>query len=254
MTLLTEMTLNDATLAAPPERVAGAALFLDLDGVLAPLAATPDAVGPEPRRTRVLGGLIPRLGGRVAVISGREIAEIDRILDGAAPLASGVHGLQRRGPDGRIAVAPAAEGVAEAAAAFRAFAEGRPGILVEDKGVATGLHYRQAPEHAEAAQALARDLAERHGLAHQPGALIEELKTPGSDKGRALEAFMSEPPFRGSVPIMLGDDLTDEYGFRAAERLGGFGVLVGPVRATAARHGLSGPDAVLDWLERFQAD
>ena len=60
---------------------------------------------------------------------------------------------------------------------------------------------------------------------------------------------MAEPPFAGATPIMFGDDLTDEHAFRAAEALGGFGVLVGPMRDTAARYRLDGVPQVLDWLE-----
>ena len=76
-----------------------------------------------------------------------------------------------------------------------------------------------------------------------------ELKTPGADKGSAITAFMAEAPFRGAVPVMLGDDLTDEHGFRAAAALGGFGVLVGPSRDTAARYRLDDVDSVMTWLE-----
>ena len=79
-----------------------------------------------------------------------------------------------------------------------------------------------------------------------------ELKTPGTDKGTALTAFMAEAPFRGSIPVMLGDDLTDEYGFAAAEALGGFGVLVGPPRGTAARYSLPDVDGVLAWLDSVE--
>ncbi len=79
--------------------------------------------------------------------------------------------------------------------------------------------------------------------------MVLELKTPGADKGTAVTAFMQEAPFKGAVPVMLGDDLTDEYGFEAAAALGGYGVLVGPERETAARYRLDDVDAVLTWLE-----
>ena len=79
--------------------------------------------------------------------------------------------------------------------------------------------------------------------------MVLELKTPGADKGTAVTAFMQEPPFRDAVPVMLGDDLTDEHGFEAAAALGGYGVLVGPKRPTAARYRLDDVDAVLTWLE-----
>ncbi|HEV2083429.1 MAG TPA: trehalose-phosphatase [Brevundimonas sp.] len=241
-----------ARLPPPPDVLPRLSLFLDLDGVLAPLAPTPDAVGPDPRRSRVLRALSQRLDGRVAIVSGRPLEEIDRIAERAVVPASGVHGLARRTADGAIIEAEPHEGVREAVAAFQAFARERPGLLVEDKEVAAGLHYRGDPRQADAAEALARNLAERTGLKLQPGKLVMELKTPGADKGTALTAFMAEPPFAGSVPVMVGDDLTDEHGFRAAEALGGFGVLVGSSRRTAARHGLEGVGQVLDWLERVR--
>lgn len=239
-------------LPTPPTRLKRPALFLDLDGVLAPLAPTPDAVVPEPRRTRVLKALAERLGGRVAIVSGRTLSEIDRISEASVGSASGVHGLERRDASGVVTTAPADPGVRQAVEAFHDFARSRPGILVEDKSVSAGLHYRAAPEEGEAALALAGRLAEQTGLTMQPGILVVELKTPGATKGTALREFMTEAPFKGATPIMLGDDLTDEYGFEAARDLGGFGVLVGPDRETAARHGLAGVDAVLSWLEQVE--
>lgn len=236
-------------LSAPPSRLDHAALFLDLDGVLAPLAPTPDAVGPDPRRTDVLTRLSRRIDGRVAIVSGRTLSEIDRISDGAAGAASGVHGLERRRGDGTLVRSSAAPAVRRAIAAFDAFAAGRPGIIVEDKELSAGLHFRQAPDASEAALALAAGLAEATGLVLQPGSMVLELKTPGADKGSAVAAFMAEPPFAGAVPVMVGDDLTDEAGFRAAAALGGFGVLVGPERDTAALYRLESVTAVLDWLD-----
>jgi trehalose 6-phosphate phosphatase len=243
------------TLPAPPVALAQSlALFLDLDGVLAPMAPTPDAVVADPRRTAVLTRLDQVLDGRLAIVSGRTLGEIDRIAGRASRSAAGVHGLERRRRDGAVDRAPASPGVAQALAAFRRFAADRPGVLVEDKGISTGLHYRQSPSSAGEALVLARGLAETTGLTLQPGHMVVELRTPGADKGGAVTAFMAEPPFSGAVPVMLGDDLTDEAGFRAAESLGGFGVLVGPYRATAARYGLRDVSAVMDWLEAVAAE
>ena len=239
----------DPTLPPPPVRAEGVALFLDMDGVLAPMAPTPDAVLPVPRRTDVLKAVEARLAGRVAIISGRTIVEIDRISGRALPAASGVHGLERRRPDGSLVRGAPDAGVAVALSAFTDFAATRPGMIVEDKGVSAGLHYRQAPEQAAAAQTLARRLQVETGLTLQPGHMVLELKTPGADKGTAVAAFMREAPFVGAIPVMLGDDLTDEYGFEAAAALGGYGVLVGPERATAAQYRLDDVEAVLNWLQ-----
>jgi len=239
-------------LPLPPTCLPRPALFLDMDGVLAPLAETPDAVVPHPERTAALKAAADRLGHRVAIISGRTIAEIDRIAEASTASASGVHGLERRRADGSLHRTEAAPSVRAAVTAFEEFARSRPGIIVEDKAVSAGLHYRGAPEHAAAALALARRLADETGLALQAGNLVVELKTPGTNKGTALEAFMREPPFVGAVPVMLGDDLTDEDGFRAAGALGGFGVLVGPPRETAARYRLPDVAAVLAWLNAVE--
>jgi trehalose 6-phosphate phosphatase len=227
----------------------GLALFLDMDGVLASLARTPDGVLPDPRRTAVLRRLGRALHGRLAVISGRTLAEIDRITESSSPAASGIHGLEIRTGDGAVHTPAAHPGVRAVVAAFRAFAEAHPGVIVEDKGVAAGLHYRQAPDAAAAAEHLARTLAAETGLALQPGHMIFELKTPGTDKGTALTTLMTEPPFTGALPVMFGDDQTDEHAFRAATALGGFGVLVGPMRVTHARYRLDAVPQVLDWLE-----
>jgi trehalose 6-phosphate phosphatase len=242
-----------ADLLPPPSPALGdIALFLDMDGVLAPIEATPEAVAADPRRTAVLTRLGHGLQGRLAILSGRTIAEIDRIAEASAASASGVHGLERRRADGSLHRAEPAPEVRDAVAAFEAFASTRPGVIVEDKAVSAGLHYRGAPDEGGAAMALAQRLADETGLTIQAGNLVVELKTPGTSKGTALKAFMQEPPFAGAVPVMLGDDLTDEDGFRAAESLGGFGVLVGPPRETAARHGLPDVEAVLAWLNAVE--
>ncbi|MFN3537521.1 MAG: trehalose-phosphatase [Brevundimonas sp.] len=236
-------------LSPPPALPERPALFLDMDGVLAPITATPGGVGPDGRRTRVLSRLLERFDGRLAVVSGRTIAEIDRICEGVVPCVAGIHGLERRGADGQVQRLAPHPDIAQVLDALLEFARDRPGVLIEDKGLGVTLHYRQAPDQVGAARELARGLAETHGLTLQPGDMVQELKTPGADKGRALTAFMEEAPFKGALPVMTGDDLTDEFAFAAAAGLGGFGVLVGPPRETAALYGLTGPEAVMNWLE-----
>jgi trehalose 6-phosphate phosphatase len=82
----------------------------------------------------------------------------------------------------------------------------------------------------------------------QLGDMVAELRTPGQDKGKAVSAFLREAPFNGAAPVFIGDDLTDEDGFAAAARLGGYGVLVGPERPTQATYRLNDFSAVLAWL------
>lgn len=236
---------------APPAplALAKAALFLDLDGTLAPIAARPQDVMPDPRRTGILEKLMGGLDGRLAVVSGRTLSDIDRILEGRVPAVAAVHGLVRRDAGGEVTESQPHPAQPEAVAALRLFAAGHPGMLVEDKILSATLHYRGAPEQAHAARQEAERIAARTGLALQPGDMVVELRTPGPTKGDSVEAFLAHAPFTGAVPIFLGDDLTDEDGFAAAERLGGYGVLVGPKRDTAARLRLDDVAAALAWLE-----
>lgn len=246
------MAFEELTIGLPapkPLRLSDCALFLDLDGTLAPIASRPQDVRPEPRRTRLLADLGRALDGRLAVVSGRTLADIDRILEGQVAPVAAVHGLVRRTGDGRVQEAaphPALHGAAERMAQFAARDSG---LLVEDKGLSVALHYRLARGHAQPAQALARQIAAETGLTLQDGDMVQELRTPGPTKGDSVAAFLKEPPFAGAAPVFLGDDVTDEDGFQAAARLGGFGILVGPSRRSAARFRLPGVEAALDWLE-----
>lgn len=250
------MTADAGTLTRmppPPSRLEGISLFLDMDGVLAPLAPRPEDVVPVARRTAVLRRLSERLKGRLAIVSGRTLVEIDRIIEAAAPAASGVHGLEIRHRGGLLQRPDPHPAVRTVVQALETYAADRPGMIVEDKAVSAGLHYRQAPGFAADVRRLGEKLAAETGLAIQHGDEVMELKTPGTSKGTAVRAFMAETPFSGGLPVMVGDDLTDEDGFEAAAALGGFGVLVGPERPTAARYRLDDVEAVLGWLEGIAA-
>ncbi len=238
-------------LSRPPERLAlsGAALFLDLDGTLAPIAERPEDVRPDPRRTDLLQKLGVRLEGRLAVVSGRSLSEIDHILESRVTCVAAIHGLVRRDAQGVIGEAAPHPGLVAARAALREFAQRDARLLIEDKALSLTMHYRQAPDRAPEVIDLAERIATTTGLTLQPGDMVVELRTPGASKGDSIRAFMAEEPFRGARPIFLGDDLTDEHGFFAARQLGGYGILVGPARKTTATYRMEGVEAALTWLE-----
>ena len=231
-----------------PLDVGADALFLDLDGTLAPIVSRPEDVRAEPGRNSLLRVLKDRLQGRLAVISGRSLAEIDRILDGAVDAAAGIHGLERRRVDGRLIQAPPSPGLAPARTALAGLVAAWPRVRIEDKGLSLAIHYRAAPQAAEAVKSLAERLAASGGLVLQAGDMVAELLSPGPNKGDAVRTFMAEPPFIGARAMFIGDDLTDEAGFAAVRALGGTGVLVGTGRPTAALARLDDVAAVLDWL------
>lgn len=248
------MSVQDITVVLstpPPLRLGETALFLDLDGTLAPIAARPQDVRPDPRRTSLLERLAGPLDGRLAVVSGRTLADVDRILEGSVAAVAAVHGLVRRGPDLKVFETPPDRELPRAVETFRAFAARDSGLLVEEKGgLSVALHFRLARGEADAARDCARAVAAETGLTLQEGDMVEELRTPGATKGDSVRAFMASRPFAGARPVFVGDDATDEDGFAAAQALGGVGICVGVSgRPTLARYRLAGVETALAWLE-----
>jgi trehalose 6-phosphate phosphatase len=188
------------------------------------------------------------MAGRVAVLTGRTIEDADRILEGRVVSVAAVHGLVRRMPDSSGTRATSPPQLLEAKRLLLAFAQTQPGLIVEDKGLSIAVHYRQAPQAEGAVRAATERIAQAAGLVIQAGSMVSEVRIPGPDKGDSLKDLMNFAPFAGSMPVMVGDDLTDEHGFAAAEALGGYGILVGRPRASAARYRLASVTAVRAWL------
>ena len=233
----------------PPDLLDGAALFLDFDGTLVDLADTPDGICVPTALGTTLERLKRRLDGRLAIVSGRSLADLKRHLPMHGIAFSGSHGLELQLADGThlpLSVPLGLDDVCEAVEAFAAKAN--DGLLVERKPAGIALHYRLAPGEAERAEAFMAGLARKTGFGLQRGAMVAELRAHGATKGDALKAFMTEPAFAYARPIFVGDDLTDEHGFAEAAALDGAGVLVRPPRDTAARYGLESVKAVADWL------
>jgi trehalose 6-phosphate phosphatase len=228
----------------PPDQ---AALFLDFDGTLAEIAPRPQDVRVPAALPGLLARLRDRLGGALAIITGRPVAEIDHFLAPLRLAVAGVHGAEGRQADGRHwQLMPA--GLGPALARAEALAAAHPALLLERKGMALALHYRAAP-HLEALclETLAQAARETPDVELMRGKCVVELKPSGASKGRAIEAFMREPPFARRRPVFIGDDVTDEAGFETVLRLGGEGIKVG-AGASLAPHRLADPQAVFEWL------
>jgi trehalose 6-phosphate phosphatase len=238
-------------MAEAPPLPADPALFLDVDGTLVEIAATPEMVRVAPGLLTTLAHLV--LERPVALVSGRRIADIDRLFAPLVLPAAGAHGLERRRGDGTLERKDAVELVRPVLPPLAAFAAEWPGVRLEDKGLSVALHYRLAPEAEEPARRIAEAVAaESQGwLKVLAGKMVYELTPRLADKGTAVAAFMSEPPFAGKVPVFLGDDVTDEDGFDAVDRMGGLSVLVGAREGSRARFRLPSVPAAHAWLGRL---
>ena len=240
-------------LSAPPAlatllQSARHALFLDFDGTLVELAPTPDTISPVSDLASRLETLSRRLGGALALVSGRSIADIETHIGAVSLAAAGSHGSDVRRAD-RSALGTAAQELPETMEkALRTFAD-REGLDFEKKPHGGALHYRANPDKGKTAQDFAKTLADENGWSVQSGKCVVEVISGGADKGTAVVALMEEPGFAGCIPVFIGDDLTDEAGFVAASRLGGFGILVGERETTSAAHALATVTQVHEWLE-----
>jgi trehalose 6-phosphate phosphatase len=240
---------RDTRRPRPPVPADDWALFLDVDGCLLDFADAPDAVTVPHALRATLSTLARRLQGAVALVSGRSLASIDALF---APLqlpASGLHGIEQRSSQRNVPAPlppPALQAIREEAAQI---VLAYPGALVEDKGAALGLHWRAAPQAADALRAFADVALPRlPGYCLQHGDSVVELRPAASDKGGAILSLLDEAPFHGRLPVFIGDDLTDESGFAVVNARGGLSVLVGQREPSAAHYGLEDPGAVREWL------
>ena len=237
-------------LPSPPATLLDdAALFLDFDGTLVELADSPDGVIVPDDLLPLLSDLSDCLDGRLAIVSGRDCARLDAFGLGSF-MRAGSHGLEILAPDAVIYDPVRHTALDSILDDARAFADDRPGVVIEPKPYSVGIHYRQAPEHADAADALADRLSRQDGLFVQRGKLMAEIRPSDGNKGKAIERVMQTATFKGHVPIFLGDDITDEDGFVAANTLGGHGIFVGAEGTTSARWRLDDVMAVHQWLRR----
>ncbi len=241
------MPNSDPRSSVLPSIRESSALFLDFDGTLAELAPTPDAVRTAPGLLDSLAALSGSLGGALAIVSGRSLADLDRLLAPMRPAVAAEHGAVLRLADGRMHCAEAPD-LSEALRAGAELARAHPAVVLERKTMSVALHFRGAPQLAQSCiDAMAATIEDRPELELLHGKCLVEVRRAGIDKGRAIAALMSSPPFAGRQPIFAGDDVTDEAGFSFVQQSGGVAIKVGD-GDTVARHACESPEALRGWL------
>lgn len=238
----------------PPLLHRGHALFLDFDGTLVAIAAAPNLVQVPAELPGLLSALSVMLDRAIAVVSGRPVDELAQMVAPFLGALAGQHGLERRGACGAVIRCPAEPALGRIRMALARFAARHEGVALEDKGRSLALHYRQAPALAPAVKALVRRIADAcdGALTFIDGKMVAELIPRETGKGRAIAAFLAEPPFRGRSPVFVGDDTTDEAGFAVVNERGGTSVHVGD-GPTAAHYRFADVSDVLAWFARSLA-
>ncbi|MGD2059989.1 MAG: trehalose-phosphatase [Acidimicrobiia bacterium] len=234
------------------------AIFLDYDGTLTPIVEDPDAADIGDEERAVLVEVATRVP--LAIVSGRGLADVKSHVAVEGITYSGSHGFEIEMADGRTieqdAAAEAVPELDEAERMLRAGAADLAGIMIERKPYAIAVHTRRASTEGArvAAGELAHEVVSRFdGLVLRGGKEIHELRPAIDwDKGAALShlrSLLSGDP----LPLYIGDDETDEDGFRAVRCEGGLGVLVGRRRGaeTWADYTLEDPARTIEFLSRL---
>lgn len=234
----------------PPPLPADAALFLDFDGCLVEIAHRPDAVVVAPALRDRLVRLHRRLEGALALISGRDVANLRGHLVDFPGMVAGSHGSELSpSPDLIEALHQQSFDAPGLHRAAHDLAAPHPSILVEEKPHGVAMHYRKDPGLQGFVEDAMHALADQNPhLMLQPAKMALELRPAGVGKDTALARLMQMPPFAGRMPVFAGDDTTDEPAMAEAQSRGGFAIKIGD-GPTAARHRLADPAALATWLD-----
>lgn len=230
------------------------ALLLDIDGTLVELRDHHDQVAVDPGLGALLDRLQGALDGALALVSGRTIAVIDRLLSPRRYAAAGLHGLEMRSePGGMVEIFEDAILPAAARDATEALAAVQPGIVIEDKGRTLALHYAIGFTGRAMLEQALENIVQRlaPGWTVQSGRRLLELRPSNVDKGLACERLMAQPRFAGRAPVIIGDDMTDLHAFDYARRVGGLTISVDDRIAHAADVRLNAPADARAWLVRL---
>jgi trehalose 6-phosphate phosphatase len=205
------------------------AVLLDVDGTILDLAPTPLEVVVPPELTVALERLAKRTGGALAFASGRPLAELDLFFQPLKLPAIAGHGAELRLADGSVRRATTfldPQLIAEIAS----IADGKPGVVVEDKKYSIAVHYRQAQHLGHVVRDEVSAICARFAsslVEILPGKSVIEVKQPSFNKGTAVRELMQHAPFQGRRPIFIGDDVTDEAAFEVLPEFNGVGFSVG---------------------------
>jgi trehalose 6-phosphate phosphatase len=194
--------------------------------------------------------MVQRFDGAVGILTGRTIADADRLLAPSRLSTAGVHGAELRiQPDGDIVklLAPIDPALIEEVEKLYRLS---PNLIIENKGRGVAVHFRQVPEAGPAINAALTKLVQRsHGKVElRSGRMVCEIVAAGVSKEKALEHLLAMPPFHRCRPVMIGDDRTDEAAIALAARRGGCGLKVCGEHFGAEECHFDDPAQVRSWL------
>lgn len=242
------MTTEVLTSRSPPPLTSSHALLTDFDGTLVEIAAHPDAVAVASGLAGWLHQIEQKLGGALAIVTGRRLASVDALLHPWRYTGAGAHGAEMRlHPDAPLM--PVAEPLPDTLMLSITDAiKTWPGVWLENKTYALAVHYRDNPAaEATCRKAVQQALSTETQLQILPGHAVVEVRRRGVSKGVATRFLLQQPHFASRIPVFSGDDLADEEGFAAVQAAGGYGIKIGR-GTTVARYRLDSVAQMHAWL------
>lgn len=235
-------------------------LFLDYDGTLADFAPTPDHVFPDPELINLLGRIAhtPRI--HLAIISGRRLAHLEKLIPLQNLTLAGTYGIELRLPGGehlqRLPFATIRPALERIHPLWQTLIASRKGFYLEDKGWSLALHARDA-EDVEAKQVLAQ--AQTQAQTTQlpdifkflGGHKFLEICPQLADKGETIRFLLREEKAEGTILVYLGDDDKDENAFQVIHEYDGLaGLVAESPKETHADFRLESPQVTRYWLAK----
>jgi len=260
-----EYLLNDWDLIKDKIKNKYLFIFLDFDGTLVPIVATPDKAALSGEARALLTEISNSTRARIAFITGRTVSDIKNKISLKNAIYSGNHGLEIEGPKIKFepVVSPRFRKVLEKIRNnFKARTASFNGILIEDKGLSLSFHYRlaekkQIPQIKTIFHEVTIIPMVRNEIKIKSGKMVLEVRPPVDwDKGKVVMWLLARQIFVSKatqvLPIYVGDDLTDEDAFKALYKKG-LTIFVGEPKKSYAQYYLKNPNEVVDFLKRISA-
>ena len=218
-----------------PKDIQQLALFLDVDGTLYEIENSPSLIKPCFKLQKKLQTIRNRLGGALALISGRSLDDLDRIFENDKISVAGNHGAQLRDTL-RLKEYQAESGKIKGIAyKISELLNGKKNIEIENKGSNLTVHFRNSTIDRKEINKIIMELVKYEPkLTFLKGKEVIEVKPLSHNKGTAISYFMRTKPFIKRTPIFIGDDVSDEDGFETVNNKGGWSVRVGNYKRSKA--------------------
>ena len=235
-----------------PKDIQKVALFLDVDGTLYEIVSSPSLIKPCFKLQKKLQTTRNRLGGALALISGRSLDDLDRIFENDKISVAGNHGAQLRDTLRLREYQANTENIKRIAHKIRELLNGQKNIEIENKGSNLSVHFRNSTIDRKEINKIIMELVKYEPkLTFLKGKEVLEVKPLSYNKGTAISYFMRTKPFIKRRPIFIGDDVSDEDGFETVNKIGGWSVRVGNYKRSKANFFLPNVTSVHEMMKQL---